>query len=156
MPIYKKKELHELVGGDISAGPSDRNPVNNSEIETGPVEKPFNDTSPYEKGQSTTTDRVTGRYRQNIPWFAVYSYGGRRSGGAITTENKKNKTITKKTVEEKIEDLVKKAKDRDVNEKDYNPKLAKIIDTILDAELSEKQLNDLKQAIENKQAKNNI
>ena len=35
----------------------------------------------YEKGMSTTTDKVFGRYRQDIPWFAVYSFGGSRTGG---------------------------------------------------------------------------
>ena len=40
-----------------------------------------------------------------------------------------------------------------VSEKDknYNPKVAKLIDTIEDAELTEKQLEDLKKAIANKQ-----
>jgi hypothetical protein len=35
-----------------------RNIVNNSEIETGPVDKQWGDDSYYEKGQSTTTDKV--------------------------------------------------------------------------------------------------
>jgi hypothetical protein len=33
--------------------------------------------------------------RQNIPWFAVYSFGGSRSGRGIRAENT-NKIITKK------------------------------------------------------------
>jgi hypothetical protein len=33
------------------------NIVNNSEIETGPVDKQWGDDSYYEKGQSTTTDK---------------------------------------------------------------------------------------------------
>lgn len=65
-----------------------------------------------------------------------------------------NKTITtKNAVEEKIEDLVKKSKDSDVTEKNYNPKVAKIIDTIQDSVLNDKQLEDLSKAIEAK--KNN-
>jgi hypothetical protein len=48
-----------------------------------------------------------GNYRQNIPWFAVYSFGGSRSGRGIRAENT-NKIITKKNVEERVEDLVKK------------------------------------------------
>jgi len=154
MSVFKKKNLTELVGGDISAGASDRNPVSNSEIETGPVEKPFNDASDYEKGESPTTDRVVSRYRQDIPWFAVYSYAGMRNNATINTSE--SRIVTKKTVEEKIEDLVKKTKISDVTEKDYNPKISKIIDTINDSELTEKQLEDLKIAIQNKQKSKNI
>jgi hypothetical protein len=58
-----KSELNELVGGDVTGG-GDRNIVNNSEIETGPVDKQWGDDSYYEKGQSTTTDKVFGNYRQ--------------------------------------------------------------------------------------------
>jgi hypothetical protein len=70
---FKKSELNELVGGDVTSSGGDRNIVNNSEIETGPVDKQWGDDSYYEKGQSTTTDKVLN-YRQNIPWFAVYSF----------------------------------------------------------------------------------
>jgi hypothetical protein len=84
MATFKKKELNEIVGGDFTATGSDRNSIANSEIETGPVDKPFNNTSNYEKGQSTTSDTVFGRYRQNIPWFVVYSFGGSGSGRGIT------------------------------------------------------------------------
>ena len=110
MSTFKKKELTELVGGDVFAGGNDRNVTRNSEIETGPVQKPYNDDSDYEKGVSTTTDRVFGRYRQNIPWFAVYSYGGTRAASGIKTVNetdKKSIVVKKNTVEEKIEDLEK-------------------------------------------------
>lgn len=154
MSVFKKKELIEMVGGDISAGGGDRNPVNNSEIETGPVEKPYNDNSDYEKGGPPTSDRVFGRYRQNIPWFAVYSFGGMRNNATINTYE--TRVLTKKNVEEKIEDLVKKSKDSEVTEKGYNPKVAKLIDTIIDAELTEKQLEDLKKAIQNKQKTKNL
>ena len=154
MTTFKKKQLDELVGGDFTSSGGDRNVTNNSEIETGPVEKPNDDNSDYEKGMATTGDRVFGRYRQNIPWFAVYSYGGTRAAGGIKTFE--SVTLTKKSVEEKIEDLVKKSKVSDVTEKDYNPKVAKLIDSINDAELTEKQLEDLKKAIQNKQKTKNI
>lgn len=154
MSVFKKKDLIEMVGGDISAGGSDRNPVNNSEIETGPVEKPFNDDSDYEKGIPPTSDKIFGRYRQDIPWFAVYSFGGVRNNATINTYE--SKVLTKKNVEEKIEDLVKKSKDVELTEKGYNPKISKLIDTINDTELTEKQLEDLKKAILNKQKSKNI
>lgn len=154
MKTIKKSELTELVGGDMNSAGGDKPFSNDSEIETGPVKKPYDDNSDYEKGMATTGDRVFGRYRQNIPWFAVYSYGGTRAAGGIKTfESVK---LTKKSVEEKIEDLVKKSKVSDVTEKDYNPKVAKLIDSINDAELTEKQLEDLKKAIQNKQKTKNI
>ena len=155
MAIIKKKDLYELVGGDMNSAGGDRNPTSNSEIETGPVQKPYNDKSDYEKGQSTTTDKVFGRYRQNIPWFAVYSFGGTRAGGGLKTFEgvEKGVTVKKKAVEEKIEDLVKKSKSSDVTDKNYNPKVAKLIDTISDADLSTKQLEDLEKAIHDKKTK---
>jgi hypothetical protein len=159
MATFKKKQLDELVGGDVFAGGNDRNVTNNSEIETGPVDKPYNDNSDYEKGMATTTDRVFGRYRQDIPWFAVYSFGGSRTSGVPNnyglTENEKQSVILKKkTVEEKIEDLVKKSKNTDLTDKNYNPKVGKILDTINDIDLSEEQIEELKKALESKKNNN--
>jgi len=155
MSTIKKKKLDELVGGDIFAGGNDRNAVSNKEIETGPVDKSFNDKSGYKKGRSTTTDKAASHYRQDIPWFAVYSFGGTRASGSQTmntvAENKN--VVTKKTVEEKIEDLVKKSKNNDVTDKNYNPKIEKLMDTINDVDLTEKQMEELLKAIEKK--KNN-
>ena len=152
MRIIKKQELEELVNSDGAEISGDRNVTNNSEIETGPVQKPWNDDSDYEKGVSTTTDRAT-RYRQNIPWFAVYSYGGTRSGGALTFENKKS-VMTKKTVEEKIEDLVKRSKSSDVTDKNYNPKVDKLIDAIENIDLSTAQIEKIKKALKDKTSEN--
>lgn len=142
-----KKRLDELAGGDAFSSGGDRNVTNNSEIETGPVQKPFNDKSEYEKGEAVTTDKVTSRYRQDIPWFAVYTFGGNRTGLPI---NEKTTIVKKKNVEEKIEDLVKKSKVSDLTDKNYNPKLAKIIDTINDVDLTDSQIEELKKAIEAK------
>ena len=148
MSVFKKKDLVEMVGGDISAGGSDRNPVNNSEIETGPVEKPYNDNSDYEKGGPPTSDRVFGRYRQNIPWFAVYSYRS-SSGRGLPISESNGVVLTKEEIEKKIkEDLVKKSsKDRDVIDKNYDGKTEKIIDTINDVDLSDEQLEKIKKAV---------
>ena len=146
------------MGGDIYSDGGDRNQVNNSEIETGPYDKTYDDDSYYEKNVSTTTDRVFARYRQNIPWFAVYSFGGSRVGGLTINygtfaENSNSTIIKKKTVEEKIEDLVKRSKTSDVTSKDYNPKVEKVMDEINDLDLSEKQIEELLKAIKDK--KNN-
>ena len=157
MATFKKKDLNELVGGDYSAGGNDRNVTNNSEIETGPVQKPYSDDSDYEKGISTTTDKTVGRYRQNIPWFAVYSYRGTHNSGVIKTVNESKTIIKKKAVEEKIEDLVKKSKDSEISPKDFNAKINSIVNKIKNAELSdseidiiEKLISDLKSAIKDK------
>ena len=154
--IIDKKQLDELVGGDIFSDGGDRNQIKDKEIETGPVDKPFNDYSDYQKGKSTTTDKVFARYIQNIPWFAVYTFGGSTTGGlpmyygqiSKLSEDKKN--ISKNEVEEIIEDLVKKKKTNDVTDKNYNPKVAKLVDTITDSDLTDDQLEQLKKAIEAK------
>ena len=156
MATIRKEKIEELVGGDIFAGGNDRNVTNNSEIETGPVDKPFNDTSYYEKGMSTTTDKVFGHYRQNIPWFAVYSFGGTRAGGSQTmnTVTEKRTIIKKKSIEEKINDLVDKKKtDGEINKKDFNPKVENILQTIKYVDLTGEQLEELSKAIMDK--KNN-
>lgn len=157
MATFKKKQLDELVGGDYRSDGGDVNPKD-SEIETGPINKTYDDESYYEKGVSTTTDKVFGRYRQNIPWFAVYSFGGSRTGGLSINygqfnEDKQSVILKKKTVEEKIEDLVKKSKPSDVKDKNYNPDVEKVLEKIKDLDLSEKQMEELVKAIEDK--KNN-
>ena len=149
-----KKQLDELVGGDITKNGGDINIPGNKEIQTGPIEKPFNDNSYYEKGIPTFTDVVFARYRQNIPWFAVYSFGGSRTGGiTINYGLKENTIIEENNIEEIIEDLVKRKNISDVNSKDYNPKLSKILDDIINLDLSEEQIEELLNTINSK--KNN-
>lgn len=156
--------------GGIIAG-SDRNPSGDSEIETGPTPKTWDDDSDYEKGMPTTTDRAV-RYSQNIPWFAIYSYrsssgrglpldtsvppmdAGSESDGVAKsfdddeTINENKKVLTKKQIEEEIkEDLVKKSKDKEVWSKDYDAKTQKIIDKIEDEDLSQTQLERIKKAV---------
>lgn len=149
MAIIKKNKVEEFVGTDGEIIGGDRNVTNNSEIETGPVQKPWNDDSEYEKGMSTTTDRAT-MYRQNIPWFAVYSYRSSSGRGLPINEKRKVKEIkTKKQLEEEItEDLVKKSKrDREVWDKNYNKKIDNIIDIIDDADFSKEQLEKIKTTV---------
>lgn len=155
MNTFIKKHLDELAGGDAFSSGGDRNVTNNSEIETGPIQKPFNDKSEYEKGEPTTTDKVTSRYRQDIPWFAVYSFGAKRPGIPLNEKQNNSTIIKKKNVEEKIEDLVKKSKSSDLTDKNYNPKLAKIIDNINDVDLTPEQIEDLCKAIEAKKQEAN-
>lgn len=143
----KSTKIDEFVDSEGGMIGGDRNVTSNSEIETGPVQKPFNDDSDYEKGVSTTTDRAA-RYKQDIPWFAVYSYNDTSSRGV--SESKK--VITKQQLEEEIkEDLVKKSKsDGDVFDKNHDIKIDKVVDLINDTELNDNQLNRLKQAVLNK------
>lgn len=143
-----KKRLDELAGGNPFSSGGDQTVTNNSEIETGPVTKAFNDNSEYEKGVPPTTDKVTHLYRQDIPWFAVYSFGARRLGAGIS----ESKTLTKNAVEEKIEDLVKKSKSADLTDKNFNPKLSKVLDNIQDGDFSEEQIEEIKKALENKKS----
>ena len=148
--ILPKKDLQEFVtsdGGIIDGG--DRNVSNNSEIETGPVQKPWNDDSDYEKNVATTSDRAA-RYRQNIPWFAVYSYVG--STGRGTPINEKKRILKKSEIEE---DLVKKSsKDNEVLSKDYDSKTEKVLDVINDVDLTASQLEKIKNAVLSKLNKN--
>lgn len=167
MPILTVKQLKELAtkfqkmdefvdseGGMISG---ERNVTNDSEIETGPVQKPYNDDSDYEKGVSTTTDRAT-RYRQNIPWFAVYSYRGAANGGVMHTDSGMNenskvtkKIMTKEELDKKIEeDLVKKAKDKEVLDKEPKKEVDKIVDAINDKDFDTTQLEKIKTAVLNR------
>jgi hypothetical protein len=151
-----KKQLDELVGGDITKNGGNTNIPSNREIQTGPIEKPFNDDSYYEKGMPTFTDVVFARYRQNIPWFAVYSFGGTRTGGiTINYGLKENTIIEENNIEEIIEDLVKRKNISDVNSKDYNPKLSKILDEITDLDLSEEQIEELLNVITSKKDNQN-
>lgn len=50
--------------------------------------------------------------------------------------------------------MVKKSKNSDVTDKNYNPKLAKMIDTINDVDLTDAQIEDLKKALEAKKNEN--
>ncbi len=147
MATTKKEDVNEFVDSEGGVIGGDRNVSSDSEIETGPVQKPFNDNSDYEKGVSTTTDRAA-RYRQNIPWFAVYSYNS-STGRGLPVNEVRGKTITKKELEDKIkEDLVKKNKtDGDVWAKDYDGKVERAVDMVNDTELTDVQLNKLKDAV---------
>ena len=51
MATFKKKQLDELVGGDYNSNGGDRNVTNNSEIETGPVQKDFKDSDRHGRVQ---------------------------------------------------------------------------------------------------------
>lgn len=141
MATFKKKDINELVGGDIFSHGGDSH-FGTDEIQTGPLQKTYDDDSDYQPGRQTTTDKVFGRYRQNIPWFAVYSYGGTRSAGGLKTFE--SKILTKKDVEKTIEeDLVKKSKNHDIQDKTPKQKFNKVYDNLEDLDLSDAEIEKL-------------
>lgn len=100
------KDINELVNSDGSAIEGDRNVTNNSEIETGPVQAPFNDDSGYEKGISTTTDRAA-RYRQPNNWNryfggSAYSHGVRSSLNITETNEVKEEFLNSKSNDNEV------------------------------------------------------
>ncbi len=149
MNTFIKKRIDELAGGDPFSSGGDQRVTNDTEIQTGPVAKSFDDNSEYQKGEPPTTDKVVNSYRQNLPWFYNYFSVGTHRNGSPMLETKTN-VIKKKAVEEKIEDLVKKSKSSDLTDKDYNPKVSKIIDNINDMDFSEEQLDALCKTLESK------
>ena len=75
--------------------------------------------------------------------------------GQISKLSEDKKTISKKDLEDIIEDLVKKRQTNDVTDKNYNPKVSKIVDSITDSDLTDDQLEQLKKAIESKKESKN-
>jgi hypothetical protein len=149
----KKQPVQELVDSEGSIIDGERNVTNDSEIETGPVQKPFNDTSDYEKGMPTTSDRAS-RYKQNIPWFAVYSYG---ANNGLNKGVYESKVITKGQLEEQIkEDLVKKSKNKeDIIDKNSG-KVKEVIDLITDTDLDIEQIEKLVKLINKMKEKSKV
>ena len=148
MATFKKKDINELVGGDIFSHGGDSH-FNYIEIQTGPLQKTHDDDSDYQKGRPTTTDKVFSRYRQNIPWFAVYSYGGTRSSGGLKTFE--SKVFTKNEMQKMIdEDLVKKSQTQDIQNKLSNQKFNKIYNNLEDLDLSDNEIEKLKNLIDKK------
>lgn len=97
----KKKDLEELVDADGSpigdSEGSDRNPVNNSEIETSP--------------QGTSDDHAKNAIQPNR-YF--YGYGGSAySHGRVNSESVEDK-IAESKMKKIIEDLTNKGQDRDM------------------------------------------
>lgn len=116
---FENKNINELVNSDGGFIEGDRNVTNNSEIETGPVQAPFNDDSDYEKGISTTTDRAS-RYRAPKFWWnsyfggTAYSHGVRNSS---TIQENDYKQMIKELLSQKSpdNDVVTKYLDTDIN-----------------------------------------
>ena len=102
---FEQKTITELVTSDGSPIEGDRNVTNNSEIETGPVQAPFNDDSDYEKGTPTTTNRAS-RYKQPNNWNkyfggTTYSHGV-RDLGSITEDKVSEEFLNSKSNDNEV------------------------------------------------------
>jgi len=111
-PITKGVKLDELIDVDGSKIEGDLNP-SYGDIQTGPVNKSFNDNSDYVKGLPTTTDK-RATYAQPRSWWALYyGYGG-------TPYSHGNKTVSEGEITEALvekndnSDIVKKSNDVDL------------------------------------------
>lgn len=133
-PISNKKNLDELIDMDITSIEGDIN-TGNREIQTGPINKPYNDNSNYEKGLSTTTDKLS-RYAQPRSWWALYyGYGGTPySHGNKPVSESTDLSEDKLKLKKMLEDLVKTKQTSDIVKK-YN-------DTDLNQEIDINQISD--------------
>lgn len=128
-PITNKINLDELIDSDGTPIEGDFNPSYNN-ITTGPLPKSYNDTSNYEKGLPTTTDKLA-RYAQPRSWWALYyGYGGTpySHGNKPISEGEMSEALVDK---KESKDIVEKSKDLDLDEK-----LKQIEDLINKSDLS--------------------
>ena len=134
--------LNELVGGDMLGGNNDKAVISNSEIQTGPLDKHFTDKSDYEKGMQVTTDRVASRYRQNLPWFAIYNYGSRNG-------------LARMGVNEVKDDLMEKIfkkmnlKNSGLIDKEITEKTSEVLELIKDKTFTKDELENIIKFVKN-------
>ena len=122
--------LDELIDMDGTPIEGDFTP-SYGDIQTGPVAKSFDDNSDYEKGISTTTDKMS-RYAQPRSWWALYyGYGGTpySHGNRAVSEGEMSEALVDKKDNKEI---VEKGKDSDIKDK-----LDKIEDLIKSSNLSD-------------------
>jgi hypothetical protein len=138
------KNLHELVDGNGSPIEGDRTVTNNSEIETGPVRKPYNDDSDYEPGMADTMDARIRKGTQKLPWYSRYTF----PSSSVRQFESINKT-TKQNIEEIVDDLVKKGYDSDLID-NADTTIKTLLKSIETKDLDDEQLNHLEKLIKNK------
>jgi hypothetical protein len=129
-PITNEIKLDELIDMDGTPIEGDFTP-SYGDIQTGPVAKSYDDNSDYEKGVSTTSDRIA-RYAQPRSWWALYyGYGG-------TPYSHGNRPVSEG---EMLEALVDKKENKDFvdkgNDSDIKDKLDRIEDLIKNSNLSD-------------------
>lgn len=122
--------LDELIDMDGTPIEGDFTP-SYGDIQTGPVAKSFDDNSDYEKGISTTTDKMS-RYAQSRSWWALYyGYGGTpySHGNRAVSEGEMSEALVDK---KDSKEIVEKGNDSDIKDK-----LDKIEDLIKNSNLSD-------------------
>lgn len=122
--------LDELIDMDGTPIEGDFTP-SYGDIQTGPVAKSFDDNSDYEKGISTTTDKMS-RYAQPRSWWALYyGYGGTpySHGNRAVSEGEMSEALVDK---KDSKEIVEKGNDSDIKDK-----LDKIEDLIKSSNLSD-------------------
>lgn len=122
--------LDELIDMDGTPIEGDFTP-SYGDIQTGPVAKSFDDNSDYEKGISTTTDKMS-RYAQPRSWWALYyGYGGTpySHGNRAVSEGEMSEALVDK---KDSKEIVEKGNDSDIKDK-----LDKIEDLIKNSNLSD-------------------
>jgi hypothetical protein len=135
-PLTNEIKLDELIDMDGTGIEGDFKP-GYSDIQTGPVAKSFNDNSDYEKGISTTTDKMA-RYAQPRSWWALYyGYGGTpySHGNRAVSEGEMSEALVDKKGDK---DIVEKTKDLDLEEK-----LKQIGDLVNKSDLSDKDKKEM-------------
>lgn len=120
------EELVNLDGGEIEG---DYTQTNDSQIQTGPVNKPFNDISDFIKGLPTTTNKLA-QYVNPRNWWTLYlkGFGGRTGAGRVFEDsehvemNEEATEAIKKLVRELLNkrnldlDLVDRVGSSDINQ----------------------------------------
>ena len=129
-PMTNEIKLDELIDMDGTPIEGDFTP-SYGDIQTGPVAKSFDDNSDYEKGISTTTDKIA-RYAQPRSWWALYyGYGGTpySHGNRAVSEGEMSEALVDK---KENKDFVDKGNDSDIKDK-----LDRIEDLIKNSNLSD-------------------
>lgn len=129
-PITNEIKLDELIDMDGTPIEGDFNP-SYADIQTGPVAKSYDDNSDYEKGISTTSDKIA-RYAQPRSWWALYyGYGGTpySHGNRPVSEGEMSEALVDK---KENKDFVDKGSDSDIKNK-----LDRIEDLIKNSNLSD-------------------
>lgn len=129
-PITNEIKLDELIDMDGTPIEGDFTP-SYGDIQTGPVAKSYDDNSDYEKGVSTTSDKIA-RYAQPRSWWALYyGYGGTpySHGNRPVSEGEMSEALVDK---KENKDFVDKGNDSDIKDK-----LDRIEDLIKNSNLSD-------------------
>jgi hypothetical protein len=103
----KKDNIEELVNQDTGYIEGDYNQTNDSQIQTGPVNKPFNDNSDFKKGLPTTTNKLA-QYANPRNWWTMYlkGFGGRFGAGGVNETNEKG-GVDENVIRNMIQELLK-------------------------------------------------